>query len=94
MEQKFCRDCKWIDEDGYSDRYCLNPKLGYNIITGEVKEVFCESIRVNFYNNNGYKKERGFNPDFEFCGPEGKWFEPKEEKKKNWFNKFRNWWTE
>ena len=68
---KFCKDCRHYQPSAYNAnawKYarCLHdPKREQNVVTGEWSEVvqFCDSTRL--------LSER--------CGPDAKWFEPRED---------------
>jgi hypothetical protein len=66
---KLCKDCKWYKKDWFdhltgagdgNDR-CLNPVVSENLVTGKVKDRFCDMMRRTYGG----------------CGEEGKYFEPK-----------------
>lgn len=77
MKTVFCKDCKYFFTHNSSPYYyCKPPNLGISLITGDVKIGTVSEIRQN--------------PDF--CGKDGKWFEPKDKKpikKSFWSNLFK-----
>ena len=75
---KFCANCKFYEAPKVSivpSGFCVNPKLGVNVVTGRLAKTDANSCRSNLYN---------------FCRTEGNWFEPlnsivsKQNKKKWW----------
>lgn len=70
---KFCKDCKHYEETTiYSTFYrCKRPTGAFNLVTGEeVQAEYCNNERAS----KSWNKER----EFPFCGPEAKYFEPRE----------------
>jgi hypothetical protein len=61
---KLCKDCRWCALASVIERYyCVSPQQTFSLVTGETITGPCEDRR------------RG--PDE--CGPEGKWWEARDE---------------
>jgi hypothetical protein len=73
-EQPLCKDCRWIYLEDYChiverhhNAYCKHPKAHSSLVTGEPLGN-CAGLRYGASLDN-------------CCGPEGRWFEAKEEEK-------------
>lgn len=86
---KFCKDCKHVEPlktmmampaslamkkdevvEWVTGYRCKRPNRKINLVTGEKENLECRPERASL---NQHK-------DFDFCGPEAKYFEPKEVK--------------
>lgn len=65
MSDKFCVNCKHCTLIFDSNRNCISPEIPKDLVTGRKYSLTCRNVRY----------------DNDFCGYEGKWFEPKENPK-------------
>jgi len=82
-EKPLCKDCKWIKppvleriENPLADSRCSHPKAPRSLVNGEPAiEAMCWCLRGPQLTAGGILTEP------ETCGPEGRWFEEKQEGK-------------
>ena len=84
---KLCKDCNWVKRDwmfGWEFAKCKNPKsytFSADLVSGGEHHGYCSIERANYGTLNN-------------CGPEGKYFEPKnsEQQTKKEYERFKLWW--
>lgn len=63
---KFCKDCKHARFGPFNTWHCLSPKLGVSLVDATQNENLCERLRYT-------------SDPLNWCGQDGRWFEPKED---------------
>ena len=69
-EKPLCKDCRWIlyrvdpPMPGHRVAYCDSPNASHDLVNGGI-EIACSLCRSDIYHGG--------------CGPEGKWFEAKQQ---------------
>lgn len=67
---KLCVDCKYLSDGGFN--LCHSPKNGFSVVDGTPKPVMAVVSRSNRVWSLHDQQH------VEMCGPEGKFFEPRE----------------
>jgi hypothetical protein len=71
-EPPFCINCRHYQDHGkYSLPLCRNPKVGRDLVTGDLLKVTCERARRPLYVSDTMLPPYG-------CDSTGDWFEKKE----------------